>query len=123
LPPGGSLSPGMTSLLGASTVVFTFHSGPPPLTPGGPESNLGPCPIIQISLVVGCNVIETGAPQLAGTITWSNGTLAPTTTDNIILASDGVEPEPATLILFGSGLVIAGGFLRRRHRLAVTPSV
>jgi hypothetical protein len=122
LPPGGSVG-GVTSLVGASSVVFTFHSDPPPLVTGGPEINLGPCPILQIDLVVGCNVTETGLPQLAGTITWTSGTIVlPTTTDNIIIQSDGVEPEPATLILFGSGLVLAGGFLRRRGQL-LTPSV
>jgi hypothetical protein len=63
-----------------------------------------------------CTATETGGPQEVGTITWSNGVI-----DHIIIESD-VAPEPASLILFGSGLVIAGGFLRRRRQL-VTPSV
>jgi len=54
------------------------------------------------------------------TITWSNGA-----TDTIFVESDveatSTVPEPASLILFGSGLAIAGGFLRRRRRV-VTPS-
>jgi hypothetical protein len=109
---------GSTSLLGATTLVFTFHSDPPPLTLGGPEINLAPCPVTQLDGVHGCNVTENGTPQLAGTITWSNGTV-----DNIFLASDSVEPEPATLILFGSGLVMVGGFLRRRRRPVATSAV
>jgi len=62
-----------------------------------------------------CNAPETGGPQLVGTITWSGGI-----TDRILIESDkeGVVPEPATLVLLGSGLAMTGGFLRRRLRLA-----
>ena len=68
-----------------------------------------------------CTVIENGSVQAAGIISWNGST----TVDTINFASD-VEavgptvPEPASLILLGSGLFLAGGFLRRRH-LSVTP--
>lgn len=69
---------------------------------------------------VPCNVTETGMIQLAGTITWSDGTV-----DTINICSDveGVRsncpatpraPEPGTLMLFGSGLVSIVGFARRK---------
>jgi hypothetical protein len=54
--------------------------------------------------------------QNLGDIKWSDGTV-----DQINFKS-GVAPEPASLMLFGSGLGIAAVFLRRRRRL-VTPSV
>jgi hypothetical protein len=45
------------------------------------------------------------------------------TIDHIKIQSDFPEvPEPASLIVFGSGLVVAGGFIRRCRRV-VTPSV
>jgi hypothetical protein len=68
---------------------------------------------------------ETGAPQDVGTINWyssTNGTGTPLEIDTVQMASDAAEPEPATLILFGSGFVMAGGFIWRRRRV-VTPSV
>jgi hypothetical protein len=66
-----------------------------------------------------CNITEDGTVQTAGTITWTSTGL-PNIVDTIKFQSD-VTPEPASMILFGSGLVIAGGFLRRR-RQRVTPS-
>jgi PEP-CTERM motif len=83
------------------TAAFVFDSDLPAL-----EGVPVPCPA-----VIGCNAAETGGPQLVGTITWSGGT-----TDRIFIESDkeGVVPEPATLILLGSGLAMTGGFLRRR---------
>jgi PEP-CTERM motif-containing protein len=81
-------------------------------------AEVGPVPCIFVA----CNAQETGAPQQLGTITWSGGLI-----DTISIESDkepgAAVPEPASLILFGSGLVMAGGFLRRRRRLGVTPSV
>jgi len=106
-----------TFVTGSTSVQFTFDSDV--LEPG----------VVPCSSVTGiCNVVENGLLQIIpGTITWSpNGiavpSSAPNIVDNVGFTSD-VEPEPASLILFGSGLVIAGGFLRRRRRLAVTPSV
>ncbi len=102
------------------TANFTFTSDLP--TAAGEANGLGNC-VVAVLFPNGCNAVESGKPQLAGTITWKNSIFGPTIgTDNIWVVSD-PTPEPASLILFGSGLVIAGGFLRRRHRLAVTPSV
>jgi hypothetical protein len=67
--------------------------------------------------------VENGLPQLVRTISWTS--LTPgggTRTDNIYAVSD-PESEPATLILFGSGLVLAGGFLRRHRRPVATSAV
>ena len=97
-------------------VSLTFTSDRPNTL--GEANGLGSC-IVPGFFPIGCNAVENGTPQLVGTITWKNRT--GTITDNIFIQSD-VAPEPASLILFGSGLAIAGGFLRRRKRL-VTPSV
>src|ERR1700687_4515938 len=99
-----------------SCISLTFTSDRPNAL--GEANGLGPCMVP--GLFPGCNAVENGTPQLVGTITWRNRTGAPMT-DSIFIQSD-VAPEPASLILFGSGLAIAGGFLRRRKRL-VTPSV
>lgn len=114
----GSSAPGL-SLNGLPAVVFLFNSDIPGVA-GLPETGLAPCPVLQVTGVVGCNAPETGSPQVAGMIQWDNGA-----TDTILLASDldtAATPEPASLILFGSGLAVAGGFLRRRLTV-VTPSV
>ena len=99
-----------------SCFPLTFTSDRPNAL--GEANGLGPC-VVPVFFRGGCNAVENGTPQLVGTITWKNRT--GTITDNIFIQSD-VAPEPASLILFGSGLAIAGGFLRRRKRL-VTPSV
>ena len=104
----------------ASSANLTFTSDPP--TAAGELNGLGPC-VVQFLFPNGCNAREDGTQQLVGTITWTSLTPGGGTMTDRIYAVSGVEPEPASLILFGSGLVIAGGFLRRRHRLAVTPSV
>jgi hypothetical protein len=99
--------------LSPSFATLTFTSDLP--NAAGEANGLGQCVFLFLTA---CNAVENGTPQLVGTITWRNGTN--TVTDNLRLTSD-TSPEPASLILFGSGLVIAGGFLRRR-RQRVTPS-
>lgn len=100
-----------TSLIGAKSVKFTFQSDP-----SAPEdSGLPSCS--TAASVGGCQFIENGTPQEVGTITWSDGTV--TTVDHIRVESDVPPevPEPSSLMLFGSGLLIVGGFLQRRRRL------
>ena len=106
--------------VGTSGAAFEFDSD----LPSTEGVVVVPCPSVLVS-VGGCNVIENGLQQTAGTIVWEDAvTHALLRTDQIILQSDlSAVPEPANLMLFGSGLVIAGGFLRRRHRQAMTPSV
>jgi hypothetical protein len=108
--PGSLLSDSLdTSPLSSSQAQFTFLSDF--------ENNLGNCP------TSGCNALETGSPQLVDTIVWLNNTTLAVVTDTISISSApevAVVPEPSSLILLGSGLLMAGGFLRRR---LVTPLV
>src|SRR6266850_2540225 len=76
-----------------------------------------PCPSIGAG---GCTITEDGTVRTAGTITWTKTGLADIV-DTIKFQSD-VVPEPASFMLFGSGLGIAALFLQRRRRL-VAPSV
>ena len=110
-------------------VEFKFLSNGPGVAGAGEPSVL-PCP------ATGCNITENGTVQQTFdatgnliTIDWAIGTPGINETivaqDTISFESDvtpGEVPEPASLILFGSGLVMAGGFLRRRRRV-VMPSV
>ena len=115
LAPLGCVSDGFASVFTTpSLVTFTVHSD---TSVSGQEVLNAPCPTIQPSGVIGCNLTESGGPQLVGSVTWTD-TSGNVVIDKIFLESDVSEaPEPSSLILFGSGLVIAAGFLRRRRRL------
>lgn len=89
-----------------TSVMLTFSSD-------GNVGPLVPCPYGV------CNNTENGTVQTVGAITWTKTGL-PNIVDTIKFQSD-VMPEPASLLLFGSGLGIAAVFLRRRRRL-VTPA-
>jgi hypothetical protein len=82
--------------------------------------NVLPCPTGIVG-IGGC-LIDNGTVQTLGTITWTKTGFAPIV--ETINFQSGVNhlPEPASLVLFGSGLGITAVFLRRRRRL-VTPSV
>jgi hypothetical protein len=112
----GNISDDFIAALGSVAAVLKFDSDL--ATVAGETTNLGPCPA-----VVGCNAPENGLPQLVGTITWTQTGMAPVI-DNLYIQSEApaVVPEPGSLILFGSGLAMAGWLLRRRQRL-VMPSV
>jgi hypothetical protein len=60
---------------------------------------------------IGCTVTETGGVQPGITITWSNGAK-----DTVSFKSDaeGMVPEPSSLTLLGGGLLLVGGYLKRR---------
>src|ERR1700680_3092592 len=62
---------------------------------------------------IGCTVTETGGLQPGITITWSNGAK-----DTVSFKSDadGIVPEPSSLTLLGGGLLLVGGYLKRRMK-------
>ena len=59
----------------------------------------------------GCQVTETGGVQPGITITWGNGAK-----DVVSFQSDtdSIVPEPSSLVLLGGGLLVVGGYLKRR---------
>jgi hypothetical protein len=99
---------GVSPLLPSNEVQVDFSSDSEAILPA-----LGNCgnPNVQC-------VTEDGTIQTAGTITWSNGTNCSDSgttciVDTVQFQSD-VEPEPGTLVLFGSGLISIVGFARRK---------
>ena len=101
-------------------VTITFWSDPPAAA-GAAEVPVA-CGATVDGVAVPCNQPETGGTDFAGNITWDSGPGTPVSPpDSISYVSPTTEvPEPASLMLFGSGLAIAAGFFRRRRRL-VTP--
>ena len=87
---------------------MNFNSDPSTETPSG---SLGD----SCSAVGGCQIIERGVEQLAGTVTWSDGTV-----DTINFNSDTEVPEPASILLFLPGF--AGVCAARRFRLFTRPA-
>jgi hypothetical protein len=111
----GSTTGNMSDMLVSVPLLLAAHLTFNSDLPSAEATGLGPCVVAIPIPRTGCNAVESGMPQLAGTITWKTLLGTTTGTDNIYVES-GVEPEPASMILFGSGLVIVGGFLRRRRR-------
>lgn len=74
------------------------------------EVPFGPCPSS------GCPQVENGQVQLGRTIEWLLGNTD--VRDKVFFQSDVTEtaetPEPASLVLLGSGLLAVAGYLKRR---------
>jgi hypothetical protein len=117
--PGTPESDSLNSSISGTQVQLHFNSDVPT-----PDNPLGQCPLINGGGGAGCNDVENGtASTVTGLILWGTSTNNPDTVQVFSdIATPSAVPEPSSLILLGSGLAIAGGFLRRRRRV-VTPSV
>ncbi len=85
---------------------LNFSSDPPSETP---------FPNSCSALAGGCQIIETGFEQLAGTVTWNDGTV-----DTITFISDTEVPEPASFLLMLPGF--AAMCAARRFHTLVRPA-
>ena len=101
------LHPAFTNGVPYDTVEITFFSD----SDTASNSDFG----LNCHLFGNPCIVESGAVQSAGTVTWSDNTV-----DTIQFQSDAgpdnptPTPEPATLALFGSGLLSMVSFARRR---------
>lgn len=67
---------------------------------------------IPCSRFGGCQLTETGVVQTGVTIEWNKD--GGTDTVKFQSDTDSTVPEPASLILLGGGLLVVGGYLKRR---------
>ena len=86
------------------------------------NSDSDPSPLGMCTALFPCSLIENGLVQLGGTITWMRVDNI-TVTDMIQFQSDvegptprGTTPEPATLLLLGTGLAAGSRWYRTRQR-------
>ena len=91
----------------SNTPNITFLSDPPGAVGDPPLAICGSSIIVgPVTIPVSCDMLETGNKQRAGTINWVDSTGSVVATDDVYFLPD--VPEPASLILFGSNLVIGG---------------
>jgi hypothetical protein len=106
--PGGGQSDRLwTYATGTQDTQYLF-SDMPSSEGGSSDCNFVNCGYPELT-----PILETGLPQLASTVTWNDGRV-----DTFSFVSDVSEstvPEPASLLLLGTGLVIGARRWRKRQ--------